>query len=170
MLGYLDVGGEGDFSVLIRSAFRWDSESESPSTSSSLPISAAATGPPSRSEEKSPAPQAHQARRLWQHGRRERGRNSGRVGDATVDHRGRRGGHVFEHRGRGVGGDECQDEEHDGRVWRDRVGAIRKNKWAGGGRLGPNQKVGGLESGIDSLAGCGIGEVSCPLSPHDNQF
>lgn len=54
------------------------------------------------------------------------------------------GSHVFEHRGRGVGGDECQDEEHDGRVWRDRVGAIRKNKWGGGWEVGPKPECWGV--------------------------
>jgi len=28
VLGYLDIGGGGDFSVVIRTAFKWDDESE----------------------------------------------------------------------------------------------------------------------------------------------
>lgn len=51
VVGYLDAGGGGDFSVVIRSAFRWDAESNS---SSSLPTSAAATSPLGKSEDKGP--------------------------------------------------------------------------------------------------------------------
>lgn len=60
VVGYLDVGGGGDFSVVIRSAFRWDPESKPPlSSSSSLPTGAAtsATSPPSEGEDKSSIPQ-----------------------------------------------------------------------------------------------------------------
>lgn len=51
VVGYLDAGGGGDFSVVIRSAFRWDAESNFPS---SRPTSAAATSPPSESEDTGP--------------------------------------------------------------------------------------------------------------------
>ncbi|MCJ1464257.1 para-aminobenzoate synthase, (PABA) [Pseudocyphellaria aurata] len=47
VVGYLDAGGGGDFSVVIRSAFRWDPESESESTS--LPSSSLAAGAPAGS-------------------------------------------------------------------------------------------------------------------------
>lgn len=56
VVGYLDAGGGGDFSVVIRSAFRWDPESES-SSSSSLPTSAVTTCSPSSGEDKSSVPQ-----------------------------------------------------------------------------------------------------------------
>lgn len=58
VVGYLDVGGGGDFSVVIRSAFRWEPESDessptssSSSGSSSPPSSATAATSPSASGE-----------------------------------------------------------------------------------------------------------------------
>ena len=36
VLGYMDVGGGGDFSVIIRSAFSWDSDKKPPSSSSTF--------------------------------------------------------------------------------------------------------------------------------------
>lgn len=61
VVGYLDAGGGGDFSVVIRSAFRWDPESESSSTplssSSFLPTNAAASIPPGRRENENPVHQ-----------------------------------------------------------------------------------------------------------------
>lgn len=60
VVGYLDAGGGGDFSVVIRSAFRWDPESESEptsSSSSSLPAGVTAAGSPAgMGEDKSSTP------------------------------------------------------------------------------------------------------------------
>ncbi|MCJ1267029.1 para-aminobenzoate synthase, (PABA) [Lobaria immixta] len=82
VVGYLDAGGGGDFSIVIRSAFRWDPDSESSSTSSSLPTSTTATSPPSRDQDKSSAPHASSEGRKHEHdGQSSTGWQGGERGD-----------------------------------------------------------------------------------------
>lgn len=52
VLGYLDVGGGGDFSVVIRSAFRWDSATSHPDYGDDLKLSEEAPPCPGEDDEK----------------------------------------------------------------------------------------------------------------------